>query len=436
VNHKLEEVFGVRSKPVLSYVERPQVDDKFLAGLRTDKQLVVYGASKQGKTSLVAKFLPYERNIVVQISPGSSVLDIYSAILRQSGVKILSETTGSEKSDTNLSIGTNVKAQIPLLATAETQVGIESSSSIQRTAKYDEVEFNLGLPQDVSDLLNRISRDRPAILENFHYLSDDRQRQLAFDLRTFQELGQRFVILGVWREKNRLAQFNGDLLDRIVEIPVEPWEKSDFQRVADKGAPYLGIEFSESIVRTCIDASFSSVGVFQELLKETCAGAGITKTDNNGARIQNEDFVRTAIQKKAEDYASRHQRALESIAAGKISTRGKGGVQPLFLPYYLVRVILAGAADFAAGGIGRATIKKRIEDIHHRPRSITHFDLDKLLASLAGLQNRKGISPPILDYDQTTKRLQIVDSTFYFFLHNADGEQILSQIPNPLNEWT
>jgi hypothetical protein len=26
----------------------------------------------------------------------------------------------------------------------------------------------------------------------------------------------------VWREKNRVVQFNGDLLDRLEEIPVEP----------------------------------------------------------------------------------------------------------------------------------------------------------------------------------------------------------------------
>jgi hypothetical protein len=53
---------------------------------------------------------------------------------------------------------------------------------------------------------------RTIILEKFHYLNDEKQKQLAFDLRTFQELGIRFVILGVWREKNRLSQFNGDLL--------------------------------------------------------------------------------------------------------------------------------------------------------------------------------------------------------------------------------
>jgi hypothetical protein len=57
----------------------------------------------------------------------------------------------------------------------------------------------------------------------------DRSSNTYNGLTPFQELGVRFVILGVWREKNRLSQFNGDLLDRVHEVPVEPWLESDFE---------------------------------------------------------------------------------------------------------------------------------------------------------------------------------------------------------------
>lgn len=30
--------------------------------------------------------------------------------------------------------------------------------------------------------------------------------------------------------KNRLSQYNGDLVDRVIEIPVEPWEASDLKK--------------------------------------------------------------------------------------------------------------------------------------------------------------------------------------------------------------
>ncbi len=432
MNPKLEEVFGVRAEPVLSYIERPTVDDRFVAGLRSDKQVVVYGASKQGKTSLVAKHLPYDKNVVVRVAPKTEVIDIYASVLRQLGVKIISETGESTQHESSLSIGAKVKALIPLFGGGEASTNGQVKAGVGDTTKYEEVRFNLNLPQDVSELLQKTAAGKAIILENFHYLDDERQKQFAFDLRTFQELGVRFVILGVWREKNRLAQFNGDLLDRIAEVPVEPWEKQDFHKVAGEGGRHLKVEFADYILNSAIEASFSSIGVFQELLKETCLAAGITEARPTVVRIENQHHLDAAVKKKADDYASRHQRALEAIAAGNLSTSGKDGLQPLFLPHYLVKVLLSGGCDAVANGMRRATIQERIQALHHRSSDVRASDMSNLLYNLATLQSNKGISPPIFDYDKTTKQLQVVDSTFYFFLKNADLSQISAEIPNPI----
>ncbi len=79
----LNQVFGVSADPVLSYIVRDNIDGLFTAVLNEDKHVVVYGASKQGKTALVSRYLPYDQNVVVRLSPNSNVEDIYSSILRQ-----------------------------------------------------------------------------------------------------------------------------------------------------------------------------------------------------------------------------------------------------------------------------------------------------------------------------------------------------------------
>ena len=89
---KLEEVFGVSSKPVLSYIERPDVDNKFKDALTSDKQIIVYGASKQGKTALVTKHIPVEDNITVSLTPRTSVVDIYKSILGKAGIRLQTAT--------------------------------------------------------------------------------------------------------------------------------------------------------------------------------------------------------------------------------------------------------------------------------------------------------------------------------------------------------
>lgn len=75
--------------------------------------------------------------------------------------------------------------------------------------------------------------------------------------------------------------------------------------------------------------------------------------------------------------------------------------------------------DGLVNGMRRSVIQENIQRIHHRPDDVRASDMSNLLYNLAALQAEKDISPPIVDYDRSTKMLQVVDSTFYFFLKNA-----------------
>ncbi|HBE86429.1 MAG TPA: hypothetical protein DDW53_15140, partial [Lachnoclostridium sp.] len=200
---KLEEVFGVSRKPVLSYIERQEVDGSFENALRSDKQIIVYGASKQGKTALVSKYLPYSECLAVSCSPKSQVSDIYKSILRKLGIEILTDKQKSKSGDVEIGAVAKIKSKLPFLAAAEIEGSAKVNALAEQQLNYRSIEFNLELPQDIFDLYKQANSDKFVILENFHYLSSDVQKQLAFDLRTFQELGLRFIILGVWKEKNR-----------------------------------------------------------------------------------------------------------------------------------------------------------------------------------------------------------------------------------------
>lgn len=431
---KVEEVFGVTSRPILSYVEREEVDSSFREALESHKQIIVYGSSKQGKTALVSKHLPYGDNIVVSLTPKTQLLDIYQYVLSQAGVKIASAVTEKTGTEASATVGAKFKAMIPLFGSggAETSGTIKGNSGSE--VKWEEVPVNLELPQGVADLLKRVGTDKWIILENFHYLTDEVQQQFAFDLRAFQELGVRFVILGVWREKNRMAQFNGDLLDRTIEVPVEPWLEKDFRRVAEKGARELNVDFGEELVTKVIGASFSSIGVFQELLKNLCLNIGVRETQRDRLMIRDEAALAAAMATKTNDYASRHQRALEAIAAGHTSGGQKGDRPPLYLQYYLVRTIMEHGFDGIANGARKSVIWDWIRAQHHRAEDVRSNDMTNLLGGLANLQSVKAISPPIFAYDQQQRVLQVVDSTFYFFIKNADAAEVLDSIQNPLEQ--
>ncbi len=430
----LDEVFGVTSRPIRSYVERAQVDDSFREALGANKQIIVYGSSKQGKTALVSKHLPYDDNILVSLTPKFQLIDVYQSILSQAGVKIVASTTEKSGTEQKLSVGLKLKAMIPVFGGGEAATEGTTAANSGQDVTYVEVPANLELPQSISDLLKKVDCEKWVVMENFHYLTDEVQQQFAFDLRAFQELGVKFVILGVWREQNRLAQFNGDLLDRTIEIPVEPWIEEDFKRVANAGSVELNISFGEDLVDKTIEASFSSIGVFQELLKHICTSAGVLNRGFLPRRIDDAEHLRSAIQVKTRDYGARHERALNAIAAGLISGGVKGDQLPLYLPYYLVRVIVSHGFDGISTGARKQVLWEWIREIHHRGGDVRNSDMTYLLGNLAKLQSVKAISPPIFAYDVQQRTLQVVDSTFYFFIKHADATEVIDAIQNPLED--
>lgn len=429
---KLAEVFGVSKDPVESYIERPAVDDAFEQAIRETRQVIIYGSSKQGKTALLQRHVPENQRITVHCGPATKVETIYRSILRQRGVEIVSERTSDTGREFSTGISAKFKALLPLLGSAESEAKGDIKSSSQNSETRKSIEFDLSVAQDVGELLLQISDDQPFyVLENFHYLDNGVQTQFAFDLRTFEEMGIRFIILGVWRERNRLIQYNGDLQDRISEVPVEPWEIRDFERIANKGCQNLNIEIGQPLKDRIFEQAHGSVGVVQELLKKLCERSGVTQTQKQTFPINEDTTLTAAIADKVTDYQSRHVRSLESIAAGSRTRRPTEDTAALYLPYYLVVVMIHRNYHELKDGIERKTLQGLIKDIHTTPDNVRTSDITGMMKRLNKLQADAGIVPPLFDFDPGTRRLKVVDSTLYFFIDNCDPAEVIDEIPRP-----
>src|SRR5690606_272493 len=134
---KLEEVFGVTSKPIMSYVEREQVDTAFVDALDSGKQIIVYGSSKQGKTALVSKHLPYSDNLLVSLTPKTQLLDIYQTLLNKAGVRLVSSTTEKSGSEVTGGVVGRLRAIIPLFGHSEVEGKLESKATNADEIQYE-----------------------------------------------------------------------------------------------------------------------------------------------------------------------------------------------------------------------------------------------------------------------------------------------------------
>lgn len=427
---KTADVFGVKSTLIGSYIERDTVDERFKNALEDGNEVIVYGSSKQGKTSLILKHLDPDQYVKVECSPQTQSIDIYKSILRQSNITYIESESTEALSERNGKLGAGFKIKIPFLGETDAKAETSDKKSKKNSEITRYIEYNLALAQDVSELLKKFNMSKFIVIENFHYLELSVQEALSYDLRVFQDHHLIFIILGIWREANRLIQFNGDLLDRITEVAVEPWSKEDFCRVIEKGEALLNVDFSE-VKEQLISDSFDSVGVVQEICKLCCILAGVNETHTETIYIT-QDILNQALQIKAKDYGVRHIRNFEAFVDIARRTSNQSGKKSLAFPYYFIRLLLTQSFDNIEKGLSRALLLEEIRKIHHRPNDVRSGDLGAFLHNLTEHQISKKIQPPFVDYDRGGKVLKIIDSSLYFFLKHCDRGEILEDIPNPI----
>ncbi len=320
----------------------------------------------------------------------------------------------------------NFKIKIPLIAEA----GIEQTSTKGDKETSSETQMDVNSAQDIAEILKKYYPDKIIILENFHYLDEKQQKLFAYDLRTFQDIDVRVVILGIWRERNRLTQYNGDLQDRIVELPIEPWEEKHLEQIISLGEKSLNISMS-GIKNELISESFGNVGLLQELCKECCYDAHVIETSLSHKEITFANLT-NAIATITHRYGSRFHRSLETFADSK-SRQSQDGSKGLGIPYFFVRVVLWNfKIEQLIKGLSFNELKVEIKNIHpygdnmQFERSLTVF-----LNRISEYQKNHGITPSIFDYDTNSRHISIVDPNFFFFVKHHDHYNFVDSLKLP-----
>ncbi|WP_417543031.1 hypothetical protein [Marinobacter sp.] len=252
-------MFGISRELPLNYVSRKYVDEKFVNSLAREKHLVIYGSSKQGKTSLRKHCLKEDDYIVIHCSNKWELEHLNEGILKQAGYEI---TLSSEKSSSGArKIFANFKTTI-------FGSGAEGGGDHTKTQTEKETKTPLELdPCDVNDIikaLKSIEFNKYIILEDFHYLSTEAQKDFSVALKAFHENSRFcFIVIGVWLEENRLTVFNGDLTGRVLSINADRWDRDDLKKVISIGEGLLNVKFENNFKSHILNNCFDSVHIIQ-----------------------------------------------------------------------------------------------------------------------------------------------------------------------------
>jgi hypothetical protein len=401
----LKDVFGISSSvPTYTYVDRQGLDGKFAYLLETDRHIVIYGSSKQGKTSLRRKQLPESDSIVVPCRPEFTVNDIYSEIRRQLGVVDTVELKTKTSAAGSASIEGKGQARIPLFAKGELGGKLEGALGHESEATRRPISNDSSLVFLADQI--KMSKKR-VVIEDFHYLLEDERRLLAFDMKALWDMSVFLIVIGVWAEHNLLTFYNSDLDGRIEEIDIQ-WNKEDLMSVIRAGERALNIEFKSILTEHFLDDASGSVGLLQRMLEEACLVSGVYQTQSEKLSIDDVAIVDQARAKICSGQENRYHGFVEIVGKGfKDPERTK-----LKMYYQLVRVCVEASDDELLKGIDRQVILSRIQ-VYESDANLSV--LSAALSRLNKLQADRRISPPVLVYNSIARKVALVDRELLFF---------------------
>ncbi|BBO92799.1 hypothetical protein DSCOOX_59790 [Desulfosarcina ovata subsp. ovata] len=399
--HKASDVFGISRDLPLNYVSRQSADDFFIENLTRDKHLVIYGSSKQGKTSLRKHCLNNDDYIVVHCSNKWTISEIHSAILKKAGFEVTQSTskTVSGKSKIFAKIKTTFWG-----SGAEGGAEAERQHSEQKTTQPLELD-----PEDVNDIingLNQIEFNRYILLEDFHYLSTETQKDFSVALKAFHEESPYcFIIIGVWLEENRLTVYNGDLTGRVVSIDADKWQDTELRQVISDGEAMLNVSFSDGFKNHLLENCFQSVYIVQESCYQCCQRHGINNTQSELVTIGSEQDASEIVENVVNQQTGRFNSFITQFSDGFQTTE-------LQMHKWLLHPVLTGNIANLRAGIRYSDIRSDLKTYHPLGKDLNPGNITQALQSTASLQAKKEIKPIILDYDQTNLRLNVVDTGF------------------------
>lgn len=419
--HNVDDVFGINRELPLNYVERESADNILIENLARKQHLVIYGSSKQGKTSLRKHCLNNNDYIAIHCSNKWSLENLNEAILKIAGFELTQSTTKTTSGKQK--IFAKIKAGI---FGAEAEGGAEAERGKEESITQTPLELDSSDVNDIISALERIKFTKFIVLEDFHYLPIDAQKDFAVALKAFHENSAlSFIIIGVWLEENRLSVYNGDLTGRLLPINADKWTKKELEEVINIGETLLNIKFADKFKNELLASCYESVYIVQEVCHQCCIEEKIHQTQDNYTEIAKNINCGDIVNRVVNQQGGRFNSFLTQFAEGFQDTT-------LEMHKWLLYPIITADVTVLEEGIRQADIRNALQRVHPKGSDLNSGNVTQSLQSTTSLQIKKDIKPIILDYDQTNLRLNVVDKSFQIWLSRQDKNQLLDLLGLPL----
>ena len=274
-SHAVRDVFTPTRPARIAFVEREEVNDKLVNALRTPgKQLVVYGHSGTGKTTLLVNKLHqlYEDHITTRCMKGLKFEQLLLDAFDQLEPFYVADLTSTRKTSTAVELGASYRALSAKIShTTSTETGTKSVRVLP--------------PQLTAQALGKFLGAAKAcwVLEDFHKIDVSEKAQLSQLMKVFMDTSDEYtdlkiIALGAVDTARQVVEYDDEMRNRVAEISVPLMSPEEITAIIRKGEAALNIVFSPNIVNLISRHSNGLASVCHHLCLNMCDAAGIDGT--------------------------------------------------------------------------------------------------------------------------------------------------------------
>jgi len=277
------DVFTPSTPAKLTYVERKSIVEKLHRGIKTTgKQIVIYGFSGSGKTTIVRNSISkyYNNIITTRCVKGMDIEDIFSDAFSQLEAFYIEGKEKNETSKRNYSLETNFFA-------LKAQVSIENSEDSKEVFKRL-VSLKV-TPQTLAKFVG--DTESCWIIEDFHKINDIEKEKLSQILKVFMDCSVdypklKIITIGAVNTAREIIQYDKEMKNRVTEIHVPLMKFESLAEIIKTGESLLNVRFENRVIEKIVRFSSGLPAVTHNLCLLICLNKGIEERSRNTSTIK------------------------------------------------------------------------------------------------------------------------------------------------------
>lgn len=307
--YQLKQVFTPSSYAFTNYTKRPEVEDKFTKALEMPgMQIVVYGHSGGGKSTLVNKILK-QKNINCILTPCVTGYSINQLIL-DAFDKLDAFYISSTSDGTKVTISDSVKANYIALST-EIHGSMELNTVTQKKRVLPP-QLNAQRLIDFIGAANCIW-----VIDDFHKVDESEKKKLSQIMKLFVDASNiyeniKVIAIGACDTAREVVEYDSEMSNRVSEINVPLLSPPEIATILNNGASLLNIEFSKDLVNGIIKNSNKLASISHHLAYNICHGNGISQTSNT-LTLFNYDFLAQSIETYVGEKSDTYKKLFDEV---------------------------------------------------------------------------------------------------------------------------